>query len=57
MRRIDLILLILIYIIFLESESTVDEINETTLSALKEIEYGSGKVFKSIDELFKDLDN
>ncbi len=46
-----------VYIIFLEPKSTVDEINETTLSALKEIESGSGEVFKSVDELFKDLDN
>jgi hypothetical protein len=46
-----------VYIIFLESESTVDEINETTLSALKEIESGKGEVFKNVDELFKDLDN
>ncbi len=47
-----------VYIIFTEPESTVDEIiNETTLSALKEIESGSGDVFKNVDELFKDLDN
>ena len=47
-----------VYIIFTEPEPTVDGIiNETTLSALKEIESGSGEVFKNVDELFKDLDN
>ena len=47
-----------IYIVFIEPEPTVDRThNETTLSALKEIESGNGEVFKNIDELFKDLDN
>lgn len=42
-----------IYIIFSEPE----EINETTLNALQEIESGNGKVFKNVDELFKDLND
>ncbi len=47
-----------VYIVFIEPESTVDGmINKTTLNALKEIEFGSGEVFKNVDELFKDLDN
>ena len=53
-----------VYVIFLE-ESEIDklqpaedyQLNETTLAALKEIETKGGKVFKNVEELFKDLDD
>ncbi|EDN69540.1 hypothetical protein BGP_1720 [Beggiatoa sp. PS] len=31
--------------------------NETTLTAISEIEAGGGKVFENVDDLFKDLEN
>ncbi len=47
-----------VYVILLEEpESNVYRTNETTLTALEEVESGSGEVFKNVDELFKDLDN
>ena len=53
-----------VYVIFLE-ESQVEklqpaeksQLNETTLAALTEIETSGGKVFETVEELFKDLDD
>ena len=46
-----------VYVILLEPELEISEANKTTLTALKEIESGNGEVFKTVDELFKDLEN
>ncbi len=47
-----------VYVTLLEEpESNVYRTNETTLAALDEIESGNGRVFKNVDELFKDLED
>ena len=40
-----------------ESETSSYEYNEITVAALQEVEAGGGETFRSVDELFKDLDN
>jgi len=49
-----------VYVVLLEESAPqpqeISQFNETTLAALEEIETGGGKVFESVEKLFKDLD-
>jgi len=46
-----------VYVVLVEAKPKIDENNEITLAALKEAELGGGKIFKNVDELFKDLND